>query len=248
MIGGFQSCSFIDFPGHLAAVVFTRGCNLRCGYCHNPDLCGTPMTDNGDYSEILPFMGSRMGKLTGIVVSGGEPTLHHNLPFLLEAIRKRGFAVKLDTNGTLPEVLRRLLQEHLVDFLAVDVKVPPATTSLRLCGVEGQAESALESLGLAVESGIPHEARTTVVDVLHDSDGLIRTARALASAGVSSWRLQPVRDGRVLDPSVKFVPPQADVLSQAVDEAIALGLEASVGKSPSINYRGAPRESRNDHQ
>lgn len=227
MIGGLTPCSFIDFPGQLAAVLFMQGCNLRCRYCHNPQLCYSSGGQETSLGDISGFLTSRRDKLTAVVVSGGEPSLHKDLPHLLRTARSLGFAVKIDTNGTRPDTIRRLILENLVDYVAVDVKVAPGSSSQWLCGVEHQAESALETLRFLVEAGIPCEARTTVVRSQHDSVGLDTIARALALAGVGTWRLQPVRASRVLDPSVPLAPPEQSVLSHAIDTAASLGIDAA---------------------
>lgn len=237
MISALQACSFIDFPGRLAAVVFTQGCNLRCRYCHNPGLCPLPRGHCAREAETLRFLETRRGRLTGVVVTGGEPTLHDELPALLRAVRALGLAVKLDTNGTRPAVVRDLVARRLVDFVAVDVKLPPGAPSRWLCGADRQPEAALETLGRVCEGGVAHEARTTVLRGPHDVAGLIGIATALRAAGVGVWRLQAVRPAPVLDPSTPLVPPEPEVLSRALAAAAALGLDASVRGSPSAATR-----------
>jgi pyruvate formate lyase activating enzyme len=234
MIAGLEPCSFIDFPGRLSAVVFTQGCNLRCRYCHNPRLCSPSDGPGQHLGELEWFLAHRVGRLEGVVVTGGEPTLHQGLPALLRAARSLGFATKLDTNGTRPGAVLRLLQEGLVDFVAIDLKIAPGTSSLRLCGVERQAEQALETLGHVLSAGVPNEVRTTVVRGFHDRGQLQGIAEALASAEARTWRLQPVRPGRVLDPSVVPEPPAASLLTQAVATAEALGLDAAVRSSSQL--------------
>jgi pyruvate formate lyase activating enzyme len=228
MIAALQPCSFVDFPGRLAAVVFTQGCNLRCRYCHNPELLPLSRADGVGIADVIRFLDARRGKLSGVVVSGGEPTLHDDLPDLLFATRQRGFAVKLDTNGTRPSVVRRLVDRRLVDFVAVDVKVPPGAASRWLCGAEGQGDRALATLAAVVRARVPHEARTTVVREQHSAAGLITLAEALASVGARSWRLQPVRHARLDARASLLAPPTREVLSRALDAACALGLDASV--------------------
>lgn len=227
MIGGFQPCSFIDYPGRIAAVLFTQGCNLKCRYCHNPQLCSPSAEPAVSIETVAAFLEKRRGKLTGVVVSGGEPTLHNSLHHLLHTIQSMGFPVKLDTNGTRPELVERLIAEKLVDFAAVDVKIAAGPSSLWLCGMENQADSALATLRLFVEAGIACEARTTVVDGLHNPENLSAIAEGLASAGVRAWRLQPVEAGKVLDPSVRLAPPEPELLARALDAARALGINAS---------------------
>lgn len=225
MIAGLEPCSFIDFPGHLAAVLFTQGCNLRCRYCHNPDLCSATADKQIPLGSVYRFLEGRRDRLTGVVVTGGEPALHEALPDLLETVQSIGFAVKIDTNGTRKGAIERLVVKGLVDFVAVDVKVAPGSCSQWLCGVKHQAESALETLTGIIKAGVPCEARTTLVKGVHDAAALEAIACSLAAAGVRIWRLQPVRDGRVLDCSKPLVPPEPDILLRALNTARTLGIQ-----------------------
>lgn len=228
MIAALHPCSFVDFPGRVAAVVFTQGCNLRCGYCHNPDLCRTSNGRDDDRQQrLLEFLGKRRGRLGGVVVTGGEPTLHQALAPLLRDIRELGFAVKLDTNGMSPAAIQALVAEGLLDFVAVDVKLAPGTSSLALCGADDQGRRAVETLCRLARCGVATEARTTVVQDFHDRFELQAIARAVAGTGAGAWRLQPVRSGRVLDPVASFLPPVGPVLRDAMAEAGALGLQVS---------------------
>jgi pyruvate formate lyase activating enzyme len=235
MIGGIASCSFVDYPENLAAVIFTQGCNLRCRYCHNPQLIPRCTENPIPVPEVLKFLETRRGRLTGVVLSGGEPSLHRDLADLLSAIRAIGFPVKLDTNGTRPDFILRLLEDKLLDYGAVDVKISPGARSLELCGLENQAESAVETLRHFLDKGIPSEARTTVVDGLHDPAELRTLAQMLQSAGVRTWRLQPVEAATMLDASAHFLPPSAAILEQAVEYAVSLGVNAS------LRFRAASR-------
>ncbi len=225
MIAALQPCSFIDFDGHLAAVLFTQGCNLRCRYCHNPQLCAPTGDTTISFDEVIEFLASRSGKLTGVVVSGGEPSLHPELPRLLEMIVAAGFATKLDTNGLKPDAVLRIASDQLVDYVAVDVKLAPGMPSSWLCGADRQPESALQTLRGVVAEGVRCEARTTVVRELHDESILSMIARELASAGVGAWRLQPMRVSTVLDPTAKLSPPEPSTLAFAADVAASLGVE-----------------------
>ncbi len=229
MIGGFIPCSLLDYPGRTAAVIFLRGCNLRCRYCHNPELCtpeGEAVTDRAALGE---FLERRRGRLGGVVVTGGEPTSRPDLADLLEWIRSFGYPVKLDTNGTRPERVRSLAGAGLLDYAAVDVKTGPESPWAQdLLGRGGQAEKALETLGILLREGVPCEARTTVVEGYHGEDELESLAAALAAAGVGTWWIQPVRGGKVLDPDRTFRPPPADLLARVREFAAYLGLEARI--------------------
>ena len=136
MIGGLQKVTLLDFPGKVACTVFLTGCNLRCPYCHNPDLVLTK--DNGKYiseKEFFEFLLSRKDKLDGVCITGGEPTLYPSLPDLIRRIREMGFLVKLDSDGTVPEMLEHLLREKLLDYVAIDIKNAPSRYA-EICGAD----------------------------------------------------------------------------------------------------------------
>ena len=170
-IGGLLKFTLIDFPGRPAAVIFTQGCNFRCRYCHNPELVyphmfGEPVAEE----EIDAFLKRRQGTLEGIVVSGGEPTLHEDLPQFLAKLKGMGYATKLDTNGTRPDVLKQLIHDKLLDFIAMDLKAPLEKYSL-ITGVDFNPAVLRESMKLIVESGLGYEFRTTYdKEVLTDTD------------------------------------------------------------------------------
>jgi pyruvate formate lyase activating enzyme len=227
MIAGLQSCSFIDFPGRLAAVLFTQGCNLRCRYCHNPQLCAPAGEEMLFIEDVSKFLRRRSGRLTGVVISGGEPSIHGQLRHLIDLVHSLGFGVKLDTNGMLPERVRDLVLVAHVDYVAVDVKVAPGTSSKWLCGADTQAESALKTVRYLVENGIQCEARTTLINSIHNTAELDSLVRALYAAGVRAWRLQPVRASRVLDQSLHWAPPDAEVILHAIATASSFGIEAT---------------------
>lgn len=239
MIGGIQSCSFVDYPGNISAVLFMQGCNLRCRYCHNPQLIPPAAESAIPVREAMEFLESRRGRLTGVVLSGGEPSLQSGLADIIGEIRSLGFPVKLDTNGTRPDSVLRLLQSGLLDYGAVDVKISPGARSFQLCGMENQADPAFETLRHFSERAIPAEARTTVVDGLHNPEELQTLARKLQSAGIRTWRLQPVVAATGPDPSAGFMPPSRGTLAAAVEYAVSLGIDASV-RSRSASRTGLP--------
>jgi pyruvate formate lyase activating enzyme len=160
-IGGFVPCSLSDFPGRVAAVVFTQGCNWRCPWCHNPALVYpdrfTPPLPEAD---ILARLAARRGQLDGVVVSGGEPTLQPDLAEFLGRVRALGFATKLDTNGSRPDVVRSLLAAPLLDFVALDLKAP-WTRYAAAAGGTVDAAAVGETLALLRASGVGHQLRTT---------------------------------------------------------------------------------------
>ena len=158
-LAGVQRFSTIDYPGRMAAVLFTQGCDMDCFYCHNRPLIA-PGPGGMREQEAFKFLASRQGLLEGVVVSGGEPLLQKDLPDFVRKIRALGFPVKLDTNGQHPDRLEPLLQDGLLDYVAVDVKALESAYQ-RVCRVHGYAR-ALETLALLERSGVPYEARTTL--------------------------------------------------------------------------------------
>ena len=170
-IGGLIKFTLIDFPGRPAAVIFTQGCNFRCRYCHNPELVYPHMfSEPVAEEEIDAFLKRRQGTLEGVVVTGGEPTLFDDLPQFLAKLKSMGYAVKLDTNGTRPEMLKELIQKKLVDFIAMDLKAPLEKYVL-ITGVEFNPAILRESMDLIRHAGIGYEFRTTYdKEVLTDAD------------------------------------------------------------------------------
>lgn len=169
--GGLVKFTLIDFPGCPAAIVFTQGCNFRCRYCHNPELIYPHLfTEPMPEEEIESFLQRRKGTLEGVVVSGGEPTLHEDLPQFLSHLKSLGYKTKLDTNGSRPEVLKNLIDNKLVDFIAMDLKAPLEKYAL-ITGVDTNEAVIKQSITLIQNSGLPHEFRTTYdKEVLTDED------------------------------------------------------------------------------
>lgn len=170
-IGGLIKFTLIDFPGRPAAVVFTQGCNFRCRYCHNPELVYPHMfAEPVAIEEIYSFLKRRQGTLEGVVVSGGEPTLHEDLPSFMADLKAMGYATKLDTNGTRPDMLKSLLNAKLLDYIAMDLKAPLEKYSL-ITGVDFNPEVLKQSMDLIRQSGLEYEFRTTYdKEVLTDAD------------------------------------------------------------------------------
>lgn len=168
MICGLQKMTLLDFPGKVACTVFLGGCNFRCPFCHNSELfMGKPQKLMED-AEFFAFLEKRKGLLDGVCVSGGEPTLYKELPDFLGRIKEMGFAVKLDTNGSRPEMLQGLLEQKLVDYVAMDVKNSPGRYAWTV-GLESlDLTPEEESLRLLIGGQIPYELRTTLVAQLHD--------------------------------------------------------------------------------
>lgn len=187
-IAGLEKCSLVDWPGRMAAVVFAPGCNMKCYYCHNrATLCESPaLLDRGTVLELLQ---ERRGFLDGVVISGGEPTLQLGLAPFIEAVRGMDYPVKLDTNGTRPRVLKSLLDQGKLDFVAMDIKAPRHRYD-DVCGVHADQDALDESIRLIINSGIAHEFRTTVLPQFTEEDILDIAERV---AGAERYVLQPCR-------------------------------------------------------
>lgn len=166
LIGGLQKSSLIDYPEKIASIVFTQGCNFKCPYCHNPELISGSVTLHNEKinhaDAILKFLNSRKGKLDGVVITGGEPTLHKNLPEFIKEIKTLGFLVKLDTNGTNPKMLKSLIDKKLIDYIAMDIKSPIEKYSEVVC-TKVNTENIIKSIEILKNSSIKYEFRTTVV-------------------------------------------------------------------------------------
>jgi pyruvate formate lyase activating enzyme len=158
-IGGLQKLSLIDYPGVPAAVVFTQGCNMRCSYCHNPQLVYPHLFETSISDEVVSnFLKKRQKLLKGVVITGGEPTLQKDLAKFIEEIKKLNLLVKLDTNGTNPKILKYLIDKSFLDFIAMDIKSPEDKYNLFF---KGDLETIKQSLNIIQSSGIPHLFRTT---------------------------------------------------------------------------------------
>ena len=203
---GWVRTSLIEFPDHIATVLFTGGCNFRCPMCHNADLVLRP--DSGPAlpeEEVWAFLERRRGLVNGAVITGGEPTQDRDLPAFLRRLRRHHLDIKLDTNGYCPDVLQALLTEGLVDYVALDVKAPPAKYPA-LTGLGDVDVSRVErSITLLRRSGVAHEFRTTVVPGLLVEEDIAAIARWIA--GVQHYVLQQFRPLHTLDPSLARVKP-----------------------------------------
>lgn len=209
-IKGFLDTSFIDWPGKLAAVVFLPGCNFRCPFCHNPELTGrAEHLPDVPLAEVLERLDELKGWVEGVVVSGGEPTLHRSLPELLRVFRDNGLAVKLDTNGSRPELLSELLAKGLLQAVDMDLKAPFDRASYsRLAGVDIDPLKVLASVDLIAGAGVPHRFRTTCVPGLLDRSAVAEIASRVPPS--SEYLVQAFDPRRVLDPSLSSLRPPSD--------------------------------------
>lgn len=196
LIQGLQKFSTLDFPENLSCVIFTGGCNFRCPYCHNPEMITpTPDTEFIDPGEIFAFLEQRKGKLDGVVITGGEPTLHKDLPGFIEQIRQLGFMVKLDSNGTNPDMLERLYADKLLDYVAMDLKFP--TDQYPTLSQFPDTDKILKSIQLIMDSGVNYEFRSTILPRLHNAEKIEQMGQMIQ--GAQKWYLQNFRPGATLD-------------------------------------------------
>jgi pyruvate formate lyase activating enzyme len=196
-IGGFLPFSLIDFPGGIACVLFTQGCPFRCHYCHNPEL-----VEPHKFGKVFPeeeffkFLKTRKGKLDGVVITGGEPTIQADLFEFIKEIKKEGFRVKLDTNGTQPSVVRRLIEEGLVDYFAMDIKAPLDKYE-KVVGIEINSDAIRETIQLIMKSPIDYEFRTTALKNLLSSDDIIEIVKTIK--GAKKYVLQRFLPNKILN-------------------------------------------------
>ena len=180
ILSGLQKLTLLDFPGRIAATVFTRGCNMRCPFCHNASLV-VGGADIIPEEEFFAFLESRRGRLGGVCVSGGEPTLQADLPRFIEKIKAMDFEVKLDTNGTNPEMLSSLIDGGLLDYVAMDIKSSPEGYA-RVSGVSPDMEKIKRSIELLLSDKIDYEFRTTVAKPLFSTGDFVEIGKLIKGA------------------------------------------------------------------
>ncbi len=199
-IASLQKQSFIDWEGKTVAVVFTKGCNFRCGYCHNPELVYPKLLEQTeDISEItvFDFLSIRKKWLDGVVITGGEPTLQKGLNDFIVNVKKMGYAVKLDTNGSSPMILKYLLKAKLLDYVAMDIKtIFEIETYQNICRIKDPQllRKIEESIGILRESGIDYQLRTTVVPQFHTKEMIDKLKKEFANC---NYQVQEFRETKI---------------------------------------------------
>ena len=218
MIAGIQKMTLLDFPGKVACTVFLAGCNYRCPFCHNAELFTGKPEEVMSTDAFLEFLKKRQGLLEGVCVSGGEPTGDPGLESLLTNIKALGFAVKLDTNGSRPKILKELLDKKLVDYVAMDVKNSPEMYA-QTVGCEADLAAIEESLRLLIGGDTPYELRTTLVAQLHDTGSIQEMGQWLAQLipgkKPAQMFLQSFVDRETVAYSGLCAPTENDVLRMA---------------------------------
>ena len=219
-ISGLQKLTLLDYPGTVACTVFTHGCNLRCPFCHNAPLVVGTAPDQIPEEELMSFLKKRRGVLEGVAITGGEPTLNADLPELIGRIKALGYKVKLDTNGTNPDMLRDLLADGLVDRVAMDIKNDPAHYADAV-GITPDMERIDRSRALLMDGAADFEFRTTVVKGIHTGESLIGAARWIA--GAREYYLQQFKDsGALILPEglSEYSKEEMETLLKAVKEYV----------------------------
>lgn len=201
-IYGYQKTTLLDYPGHVAATIFTGGCNFRCPFCHNSDLVLNPsFSAHIPEEEIFNFLKKRKNVLSGICITGGEPTLQTDLSEFIKKIRSLGYNIKLDTNGYQPDVIADLLNQNLLNYIAMDIKAGLSNYS-RVCGKSDvNTNQILKSISIIENSNIEYEFRTTVVKEFHSKKDFYEIAQILPPK--SFYYIQSFKDsGNILIPGL----------------------------------------------
>jgi len=207
-IRGLQKTTLIDYPGRIACTIFFSGCNLRCPFCHNKDLVlERDALPQFSEKKILDFLKSRKGILEGVVLTGGEPTLYPRLKEFIKKIKRLGFLIKLDTNGTNPKILEKLVKEEWIDYVAIDFK-GTIEKYPKIVAAKVNTKAIKESMKFLIAGKVAYEFRTTVIPGVHQESDLLKMAeeleqlsnRAIEQSSKIKWVLQQFRSGRCLDP------------------------------------------------
>lgn len=200
IFGGLNKFTLIDYPGKVACMVYTIGCNFRCPYCHNPELVDETVETMIPESDVLEFLSSRKGMLDGIVITGGEPTMHDDLPTFMREVKDLGFLVKLDSNGTRPDMIKEAIEDGIVDYIAMDIKSPMSSYS-RTVARPVDVEAIRRSIDIIKSSKIPYEFRTTVIKSLISPDDFHEIGMEIQ--GASRYFLQKFIPTKILNPQFR---------------------------------------------
>ena len=224
IIGGLEKLTLLDFPDNLATIVFTQGCNFRCHYCYNPMLVWprvettSPTGENNKKGhplvkeeDLFLFLQERKGKIDGVVISGGEPTLHPDLPEFIAKIKAMDYVVKLDTNGTNPVMLAKLIEDKLIDYIAMDIKAPLDRYE-EVVGVKVNLENLQKSVKMIMSSPVAYEFRSTLVPTLHNQEDIKKMGEWIKGARL--WYLQKFK------PDAELVNPEFQNLETFKDQEL----------------------------
>lgn len=233
-IGGYQKTSLIDYPGKVAAVIFTSGCNFRCPYCHNRDLVlARPKGGFFEASEVLRDLKDRRKFLDGVVLTGGEPTLQGGLLEFVYKIARSGLFVKVDTNGSNPSILREMIEKKLLDYVALDIKAPLDERYETVSKCQSINVSRIKkALNLLLESDVQYELRTTVVPGMHLEKDILDLGKQLSEmASEAKWFLQNFQPKNCLDPEFENIEPYDRMFLEKLVEKLR-------ARMPNVGLRG----------
>ena len=211
LLGGLQKTTLIDFPGRVACTVFTVGCNFRCPFCHNKDLVSLELFKKTKLQPIsedyfFEFLEKRKKILDGVCITGGEPSLQKDLPQFCKKIKSLGLEVKLDTNGSNPKMLEKLIKKETIDFISMDVKTVFEEYK-KAIGIQYPVSSIKESIKLILRSGLEYEFRTTIVPGIHDKGTMVKLAKDLKEIVKLNYVFQQFRPKNCLDPKYLKMRP-----------------------------------------
>ena len=227
-IAGLQKLTLLDYPETVACTVFLAGCNFRCPFCHNAALVTEKSDPTMSSEELLSFLEKRQGVLEGVAITGGEPLLYSELPCLLKQIKNLGYKIKLDTNGSKPEALQTLIDQNLVDRVAMDVKASPEIYSKAVGINDYDLTAVTRSKNILLNSNIEYEFRTTVVKGIHTIASMIELAKWIK--GAKEYYLQQFKDsGNLIS---------ADGLSAYNAEEMKLIADSVRQYVPTVKLRG----------
>jgi len=221
VIGGLQKLTLIDYPGKLAATVFFAGCNFRCPWCYSRELVlpqEIKKQPKISEKELFSFLKERQGLLEGVVICGGEPTINNDLPKFIKKIKKLRYAVKLDTNGSNPKMLKRLIKDKLIDYVAMDIKAPLGLKS-QIPNPKFQ-NKIKKSVELLKNSGIDFEFRTTVVPTVLEKKDILKIAKWIEGTKVKYY-LQNFRPEKSIDPKFEKIKPYPDKYLLNIQKSIS---------------------------
>jgi len=220
-IGGLQKTTLIDYPGKIAATVFLVGCNFRCPFCYSSELVLPEKIERQPKipeKDFFKFLKERKGLLDGLVLCGGEPTLNKELPNFIKKIKKMGYFVKLDTNGSNPKLLEKLIDGKLVDYIAMDIKGPKEKYS-EVAGTKVDIKKIQESIEILKEGKVDYEFRSTIVPSIHTKEDIIEMAKWIR--GAKRYYLQNFRAEKTIDPKFEKIKPYPPEFLLEIQKAIA---------------------------
>jgi len=225
-IGGLQKTTLIDFPGRVAATVFLLGCNFRCPFCYSAELVlpeKIKLQPRISEKEFFDFLEERKGLLEGIVICGGEPTINKDLPEFIRKIKQLDYLIKLDTNGSNPKILKKLIDDKIIDYVAMDIKAPLEKYG-KAAGVKVNLDDIKESIEIIKSSGrIDYEFRMTVVPSLHEKEDIVLVAKEISPA--KKFFLQNFLPEKTINPEFEKMEPYSQDFLLAIKEEISAFFE-----------------------